>query len=248
MYYWLGPTSFEKCPGCDVRIADDLRKSVVFLGNEIADDKGQSAIDAQATGFFVVWQSDPGRPLNDMKPECAGLYLVTARHVADPLGKSFVIRFNKKGGGSDLEFISNAKWSFHPNDLLADVAVLHCGIPNWADCIPIPGYLFRSPTLGDSLFSMAGEKDVIPNDAQLGIGDIAHVVGLFHLVTGKNVNLPVVHTGHIALLPGDEKIRVYDRIARKYADVEAYLVEAHGLEGLRVPSQHFIKDYRVFGA
>src|SRR5208337_2128057 len=121
-----------------VRIADDLRKATVFLGEEKADDKGGSAIDARLTGFFVVWQSDSCRPMPDMPPEQSGFYLVTARHVAQPLGSHFAIRFNKKGGGSDIELIENAVWTVHPDETV-DVAVLHCGYPDWADCVPIPG-------------------------------------------------------------------------------------------------------------
>jgi hypothetical protein len=70
------------------------------------------------------------------------------------------------------------------------------------------------------------------NEPDLGIGDIAYVVGLFHLLHGKKVNLPVVHTGHIALLPEDERIPVFNRTTKKPQEVEGYLVEAHGLEGL----------------
>jgi hypothetical protein len=208
-----------------------LRKATVFLGEEIADDEGQSAIDPMATGFFVIWQSDSGRPIHDMKPECSGIYLVTARHVAVPLGSHFAIRFNKKGGSSDIERIEKARWTAHPDETV-DVAVLHCGHPDWADCIPIPGRLLAMPTIGDGLVSTVEEGGLIFNDPNLGIGDIAYVVGLFHLVHGKKVNLPVVHTGHIALLPGDEKISVFNRATRKRQQVEAYLVEAHGLEGL----------------
>jgi hypothetical protein len=214
-----------------VRIADDLRKATVFLGEELADGGGEPAIDPHATGFFVAWQSDSGRPIDDMKPECAAYYLVTARHVAKPLGKDFAVRFNKKDSGSDIELIRGAKWIPHP-DKTVDVAVLHCGFPDWADCIPIPGRMLTLPTIGDSLVSTAREDDLLFNNPNLGVGDIAYVVGLFHFVHGKKRNLPVVHTGHIALLPDDEKIRIYNRSFREWQDVEAYLVEAHGLEGL----------------
>jgi hypothetical protein len=232
--YYLRPTiSRRPFEGAEfmVRIANDLRKATVFLGEEIADDKGQSAIDPRATGFFVAWQSDSGRPIEDMKPEQAGIYLVTARHVAKPLGTHFAIRFNKKGGGSDIEPIEGARWTFH-SDETVDVAVLHCGYPDWADCVPVPGRLLAKPTAEDTLVSTAKEGEPLFNDPNLGIGDIAYVVGLFHLLQGKKVNLPVVHTGHIALLPDDEKIPAVNRITGKMQEVEGYLVEAHGLEGL----------------
>jgi hypothetical protein len=211
-----------------MRIADDLRKATVFLGEEIADESGESAIDPQATGFFVVWQSDSGRPI-DMEGEATGIYLITARHVAEPLGSHFAIRFNKKGGGSDIERIENARWTFHPDETV-DVAVLHCGYPDWADCVPVPGRMLSRPTLEP--YRTVRKDDLIMNEPDLGIGDIAYVVGLFPLLHGKKVNLPVVHTGHIALLPEDERIPVRNRITNKRHDIEGYLVEAHGLEGL----------------
>ncbi len=98
--------------------------------------------------------------------------------------------------------------------------------------MPIPGRLLARPTLEDTIVSMAKPGETLVNQPDLGIGDIVYVVGLFHLLSGKNINLPVVHTGHIALLPGDEKIPVRNPGERKSHDVEAYLVEAHGLEGL----------------
>jgi hypothetical protein len=120
-----------------VRIANDLRKSTVFLGDEITDSSGNSVLKPRGTGFFVNWQSGAVNPIQDMKPEVSGNYLVTARHVAVPLGTHFCIGYNKQGGGSDIDLIENAKWTFH-TDSMVDIAVLHCGYPEWADCIPIP--------------------------------------------------------------------------------------------------------------
>ena len=237
--YHLGPTIDERpFPGAEftVRIADDLRKATVFLGDEIADDGGNPDIDAQGTGFFIGWQSDLGRPRH-MEPEIPGIYLVTARHVARPLGKDFAIRFNKKDGSSDIERIRNATWHFHA-DATVDVAVLHCGHPDWSDCIPIPGRLLAKPALlpheldPTQAVTWASKEDLIFNNPNIGIGDIAYVVGLFHFVKGKKRNLSVVHTGHIALLPDDEKIPVSNELTGELDQVEAYLVEAHGLEGL----------------
>jgi hypothetical protein len=232
--YVLGPTVNER-PFADasfeVRIADDLRKATVFLGKESANDRGLSAIDARATGFFVAWQSDSTRPIHNMEPECSGIYLVTAKHVADRLGESFAIRFNIKDGGSDIDLVSNVRWSLHP-DPAVDVAVFHCGYPDWSDCVPIPGRMLALPTTGDAPYSEVAPGDLIFNNPNLGIGDIAYVVGLFHLMAGKNVNLPVVHTGHIALLPGDERIPIRNGITGESHEVEGYLVEAHGLKGL----------------
>jgi hypothetical protein len=40
------------------------------------------------------------------------------------------------------------------------------------------------------------------------VGDICYTVGLWRLLEGKERNLPVVHTGNIARLPGEEGIPV----------------------------------------
>jgi hypothetical protein len=181
--------------------------------------------------FFVSWQSDAVRPIQDMKPEVSGNYLVTARHVAVPLGTHFLIGYNKQGGGSDIDLIENAKWTFH-TDPMVDIAVLQCGYPEWADCIPIPGRMLSRPTVDDVRYSTIKDGEVIFGDPTLGVGDIAYVVGHFHLMQGKKTNLPVVHTGHIALLPEDEKIPAWDEPTRSRQEVEGYLVEAHGLDGL----------------
>ncbi len=73
--YHLGPTVSERpFPGAEftVRIANDLRKATVFLGEDIGDDeKGRPAIDPRATGFLVIWKSDSALqiPLRSRKPQ-----------------------------------------------------------------------------------------------------------------------------------------------------------------------------------
>ena len=72
----LGPEIYVNsptCPGYTMRINDDVRKSVAFLG--FGDAKG---FHAAATGFIVLHDEF--------------LHFVTAKHVAVPLrGKSFSI-------------------------------------------------------------------------------------------------------------------------------------------------------------
>ncbi len=73
-------------------------------------------------------------------------------------------------------------------------------------------------------------------DEDVGIGDLCYTMGLFRLLAGKKRNLPIVHTGNIALLPGDEKIPVndwlkpFDPNARVL--VEGFLIESQALNGL----------------
>ena len=68
----------------------------------------------------------------------------------------------------------------------------------------------------------------------ISIGDFCYIVGLFRLLSGPRRNLPVVHTGHIALLPSDERMPVRDWLGAPSArrDVEGHLVETSNLQGL----------------
>jgi hypothetical protein len=122
-----------------------------------------------------------------------------------------------------------------------DVAVLHHEIPDWADCIPIPTRFLVHP--GDT---HEYKKGVVPTVPDVGIGDIAYVVGLFNPVKGKKVNLPLVHTGHIAMLPKDERIPVVDR-NRREREIEGYLVQAHVLDGASGAPIFARISYPIFG-
>jgi hypothetical protein len=120
------------------------------------------------------------------------------------------------------------------------VAVLHCGFPDWADCVPIAGNFFVRPG------SEHEQEGPIPTTNEIGIGDITYVVGLFNKISGKKANLPVVHTGHVALLPRDEKIPVWDRVRGPW-EVEGYLVQAHALDGLSGAPVFARISYPVYG-
>jgi hypothetical protein len=210
-----------------IRIAEDLRKAVVFLGDDITDTSGRPTVNPpRATGFFVGWRSDAGFPFPAADDEVGLAYLVTARHVAEALSGNFLIRFNSKNGGaSDIQVVENAKWIFHPDETV-DVAITNCGYPAWADCVPVPGHFLIKP--GEYMES----GDPLRNERNMGVGDITYVVGLFRVLFGKKRNLPVVHTGHIALLPEDERIPVIDSSTGRTIEVEGYLIEAHALDGL----------------
>lgn len=140
--------------------------------------------------------------------------MVTAKHVAEKLHPPFVIRINKKGGGAGLIHIerpTDIKWCFHPTDMTVDIAVTAIDLPGWTDA---------------SSYSTDGVLVTDPPDiAQLGAGDLAFVVGLFHLHRGELSNLPIVHSGNIALMPGDERIPVDDM------QIEGYLVQANAISG-----------------
>jgi hypothetical protein len=105
-----------------MRIPDETRKCVVYLGKDYGDGK-ELDVRYSGTGFFVAKPSK-------LVPGAAIMALVTAKHVADKLinGRCFV-RANKKSGISfNLEIPQGGKWYFHPSDSAADVAVIPLGM------------------------------------------------------------------------------------------------------------------------
>lgn len=187
-----------------VRISEDLRKSVVFLGWQKAGPIDEAPIDPKGTAFFVTLsEKDDGTAL-----------LVTARHVAEKLHAPFVIRLNKKGGGAALHHIENKTdihWCYHPTDPTIDIAVAPLALPSWSEGV---AYLATS---------LRGADTEAWND--IGPGDDVFVIGLFHLHHGTRENLPIVHSGKIAMMPTDEKIPVDGM------DREGYLVQANAISG-----------------
>lgn len=188
-----------------MRLTDDVRNTVVYLG--ISDPNQPEVFSAAGTGFIV----------------CIGryVYLVTADHVAKALDDGgFCIRMNRHDNGlAQNHLIEHANWVRHPTESrTVDIAVLEFEIPDWADVKMLP---YRA--------IISDFKFITKN---IGPGDLAYVVGIFDVVSGKRRNIPAVHTGHVCLIPRDEPIPVEDWNApphlkpRPTIDVEAYLIEA----------------------
>jgi Trypsin-like peptidase domain len=192
--------------GFAVRLTRAARKCVVFLGYP---DPGnpETGIICQGTGFLVLYQG--------------GFYLVTARHVAELLGDvGFCTRVNTHDGKSrNVPADQKVTWVYHP-DSAVDVAVVGFGISATA------GFDFLYL---DEILLPTREKEVDPDFVD--IGDLVYTVGLWRVLVGEERNLPVVHTGHVARLPGEEKIPVQGALGRTEL-VDAYLVEAQTLSGL----------------
>jgi hypothetical protein len=216
------PRRVDSGRGFQVRVSEDARKCSVFVGYH-SKESHPSAISPTGTGFLVFTG----------EASSAGIYLVTAGHVAKTLGADpFVIRFNDKDGAGRLDHIDNAEWHYH-DDESVDVAVMQYMPPDWADCSIMPASEFVD--------------DFKLQHYDIGPGDAAYLVGLFHLHVGKDRNLVTVHTGHIALMPTDEKLETNDG-----AVSNVYLIEMQTLPGssgspvyIRPTIEFMAKDTKV---
>lgn len=194
--------------GINVRISDDVRRMVFFLGTK-DNTPGSSGIHCKGTAFLIAFEDYQ--------------YFVTVKHVALGLGDApFLARFNKKNGESenlDVD-VGDIRWFLHPD-------------PN-VDLAVVPFHYDLKSRDYDALFG-AGLEQLTP-EICFECGDLCYTIGLFQLLAGKKRNLPVVHSGSLALLPSEEKIPVrdwdnpHDSQARKY--VEGYLVQQDSIQGL----------------
>lgn len=206
----FGPGAYVRREGRLVRLDEQYRQCVVLIGTAPVG-KANGEIDPWGTAFLIAD--------NDVKHA----YLVTAAHVLkDGLHESPVdVRFNKLLGGADILHIDEPEWFFHPTDDTVDVAVHPIEIPNWAACTQIP----RSPNLNEK--ERFRRKDI-------GAGNRTYTVGLFKFLHGDRRNQPFVFSGHIGLVPEDQRIPV-DGWLESHGDdavlVEAYLVEGEPLDG-----------------
>jgi hypothetical protein len=202
MFYTIGLPQTERRGGVFVRLTEDARRIVVFIGIRTANESGKQTVFYVGTAFFVQ--------------RANFCYLITARHVVDCLnGRPFVIGCNDKDGQLTEIDIDHAVWVFH-DDETVDLAATNAGLTD-ADWLP----------LGTNWFATHGARV----QGNFGIGDLAYIVGLYRLFPGSGRILPIVHTGHIAMMP-HEKIPMENRVTKKITHVDGYLVEAQTLEGL----------------
>jgi hypothetical protein len=115
------------------------------------------------------------------------------------------------------------KWFRHP-DPAVDVAAIQVtfGAVGNYDALYLPADMMLTTK------KLEAEK--------VGIGDLTYTVGLFRLMSGQRRNLPILHSGIISLMPGDEAIPVWDwryaRDQRRKLYVDGYLVETSSIQGL----------------
>jgi len=204
-----------------VRIHDDLRKCIAFIGANFGS--GPQPI---GTCTFV------GQPLPFEGSDRDTAHIVTAAHVIKGIeratneglrdgrradGKVY-IRLDFLGGSARWVHSEVGDWYYHPDGPLVDVAVLDTEILNQA----IVNYLF---------FPMAGfaTKEKL-EQFDIGVGDETYTVGLFMNHYGTDANLPIVRAGTIAAMP-EQKI-YHDRIGGAGGFIDAYLIEGRSIRGL----------------
>ena len=135
----------------------------------------------------------------------------------------FLLRINKTDGTSENYPADEIIWYYHP-DSNVDIAVIPCYIgQHGKKRIYEVSYFTENTIVADSHIK----------HGYIGNGDQCYTIGLFRFHSGRKRNLPVVHTGNIALLPSDEKIPVIDwDDPKNIRYIEAYLVQSQSLEGL----------------
>jgi hypothetical protein len=211
-----------------MRVPEDIRKCVVFIGNRKATRDGKLNISFIGTAFLIlVPSSKKAINFTSSSDEATGfLYLVTAKHVAEKLSERYLVRINSNDGTSKLIESMGIKWFNHPSDPFVDVVVTPFSLSqDGFDYKVIPTERFLT--------------DSIIQKKQIGIGDEVVISGLFAKVTGSQRNIPIVRVGNIAMMPGE-------RISTKYGKIDAYLIEARSIGGIS-GSPVFVRETKFGG-
>lgn len=191
-----------------MRIGEDLRQSVVFFGYR-DDTPGKGGIACIGTGFLVGYEEEG--------------YLVTARHLAHQLGGDpFLLRLNRNDGSAENLHVDGLRWFHHP-DPTVDLSAIPLRITAKSNYHAV--YIRQEMIATDDI--MARQN--------IGVGNQTYTIGLFRLLYGEKRNLPVLHRGSIAMMPGEERIpvRAWDKPGpQERVFVEGYLIECQGLSGL----------------
>ena len=189
-----------------MRVPDEVRECVVYLGLPVNLPDGRMAMKPVGTAFFAFM---PDETLENWGYS----YLVTAKHVAQGLdGKEFVARVNLRDGGATLIKGEGVTWWHHPTDTAVDVALFP-----WA--LSPQKYEFRR--LATEMFL----TDEIIRSQSIGPGDEVFVTGLFAHFAGSQRNIPIVRMGNIAMMPQEP-------VPTNMGNIDAYLIEARSIGGL----------------
>jgi hypothetical protein len=195
-------------------VSDEIRKSVVFIGYRLADDRTRMV----GTGFLVARPFDESATPRRGETHTSFSYLVTAKHVIDgirDLGLAEVLaRVNYRSGEARWVSIPIEYWVFHPTESsTVDVAVLSASG-------------FDVPKLDHGVFPIDAfaKKETVLLE-KIGLGEEIFIVGLFASHHGSAKNIPIVRIGNIAGMPEE-------KVSTQIGDIEAYLIEARSIGGI----------------
>jgi hypothetical protein len=204
---FLGKPPIVPIPGCKgfrMNIGGHMVNTVVFIGHE--DHTAPGGIKCFGTGFLLGYESKG--------------YLVTAAHVARQIdGVPFAIRMNRVFEPiSDLVAADQIEWHYHL-DKAVDIALIE---------------FTATRELGFSPLYIHQDK-LIPKDPSkppfFDIGDLCYTVGMFHFLSGRNRNLPLVYTGNIALMADAHETVQIGNDNGGIDQIEAYLIQSGAIKG-----------------
>ena len=195
------------------RITENALDSAVFLYRSA--EEAEEGSEVGGSGFLVGVATG-------IRPDLDHVYAVTANHVKAQ--GATVVRLGNQSGDVERRITSPRDWCQHPAGF--DIAACRLGL---------------GPDLGDfKYFPMQnipcdGARDPQPNFIEnrammrtyhLGPGSEVYMVSRFINHDGKHRNLPIVRSGHIAMMPDAP---IHNRISGVQED--AYLVEIHSISG-----------------
>jgi hypothetical protein len=189
--------------GFSVHLGSSIQDTVAFLGFE--DSSAPGEMRCFGTALLVHYKGFG--------------YLVTARHVVEPLGDApFLIRVNRiQSGIADVIRVENLDWKFHADETVDLSAISFDATHDRGfQCL----YFFEDDILNDQM----------AKDEFIDIGDYCYTVGLFRYMSGYRRNDPVLFSGHIAFWNG-EQIPIWNNYKRKKEFVNGHLVQSHALQG-----------------
>jgi hypothetical protein len=195
----------------DMRLPDRILRTPCLLG--FKKETPQYA----GSGFVVAVPGTHGN---------SHLYVVTAKHLAERMECCPIIMgFSYMDGSKALVEEDSIHWYAHPTEASAvDVAVTPFASAqlNLLDLEPVPEHLFTS-----------NER---MRKAPIGVGDEITAIGMFTRFSYEDRHMPIVRTGHLAMLP---TLRIP---VKNFEPMEAYVAEIAGLSGSPVwvrPTDYF---------
>jgi hypothetical protein len=165
-----------------MRVPDQVRKCVVFIGYKMADGSFRFA----GSGLFFGDDS--------VEPKYA--YIITARHVIDWIREHLLIevwlRVNTKSGGCEWICTDLSRWICSEDPSL-DVAICYGSPTETLDHMILHRHLALTPDIAQTL--------------NVGVGSEVFITGLFANYAGDLRNVPIVRVGNLAAYP-EERIPV----------------------------------------